>query len=68
MFGLLFWKVKTWAWNFHKEWKTQICRLQIQSLATKEKSEFILQSNPNTAQKFTHSWSYKKPNDVNFGG
>jgi hypothetical protein len=68
MFGLLFWKVKTWAYNFHKEWNTQISHFQIQSLATKEKSEYVLQSSLNTAQKFTHRWSSRKPNDVKFGG
>jgi len=55
MFGLLFWKVKTQAYNFHEEWKTQIYRFQIQNLVTKEKLESILQSSPNTAQNFTHS-------------
>jgi hypothetical protein len=68
MFGLLFWKVKTQAYNFHEEWKTQIYRFQIQNLVTKEKSESILQSSPNTAQNFTHSWSSKRQNDVKFGG
>ena len=67
MFGLLFWKVKTWAYNFHEEWKIQICRFQIQSLATKKKSESVLQSSPNTAKNFTHSWSSIRKNDVKFG-
>jgi len=68
MFGLLFWNVKTWAYNFHEEWKTQIFRFQIQSLATKEKSESIMQFSSNIAQKFIHRWSSKKPNNVIFGG
>jgi hypothetical protein len=37
-------------------------------LATKEKSESVLQSSPNTAQQFTHIWSSRKKNDVKFGG
>jgi len=68
MFGLLFWKVKIYAYNFHEDWKTQICRIQIQSLATKEKSKSVLQSNQNITRKFTHSWSSKRQNDVKFGG
>jgi hypothetical protein len=56
------------VYNVHEEWKTQICHFQIQSLATKEKSKSILQSSPNTAQKFTHSWSSRRQKDVQFGG
>jgi len=37
-------------------------------LAIKEKSESVLQYNPNTAQNFTHSWSSRRQNDVKFGG
>jgi len=37
-------------------------------LAIKEKSESVLQSNPNTAQNFTHSWSSRRQNDVKVGG
>jgi hypothetical protein len=40
---------------------------EIQSLATKEKSESVLQSNPNIAQNFTYIWSSRRQNDVTFG-
>jgi hypothetical protein len=36
-------------------------------LAKKEKSESVLQSSPNTTQKFTHSWHSRRQNDVKFG-
>jgi hypothetical protein len=41
---------------------------QIQSLAIKEKSEYVLQSSPNTAPNFTHIWCSRKQNDVKFDG
>ena len=67
-FGLYGQKAKKQAYNVNEELKTQICRFQIQCLATKEKSESLLQSNPNTAQHFTHIWSSRRQNDVKFGG
>jgi hypothetical protein len=55
-------------YNVHEEWKTQIYHFQIQNLYTKEKSKSILQSSPNTPQKFTHRWSSRRQKDIQFGG